>query len=192
LPLPHDNIALIAFGANLRAGDMLPAETISAAYGWLSGHGVTGLRMSALYATPSFPAGSGPEYVNAAAVVTLRNDWDAVAFLALLHKAEAAFGRERGSRWAGRTLDIDLLAWGDSVLPDAATQSRWRNLPATAQRETTPAELILPHPRLQDRAFVLVPLADVAPDWRHPLLGLTVRQMLAALDPADVAAARRL
>jgi 2-amino-4-hydroxy-6-hydroxymethyldihydropteridine diphosphokinase len=171
---------------------MMPAETISAASRWLSENGLPGLRMSPQYLTPSFPAGSGPDYVNAAAVVTLRNEMDAAALLALLHKAEAAFGRVRMTRWAGRTLDIDLLAWGDSVLPDAETQTRWRNLPLSEQYRMTPAELILPHPRLQDRAFVLVPLADVAPDWRHPLLGLTVRQMLAALDPADVAAARRL
>ena len=148
--------------------------------------------MSPLYLTPCFPAGSGPDYVNAAAVVTVRKNLDATALLALLHAAEAAFGRERLSRWAGRTLDIDLLACGDSVLPDAETQALWRNLPLAEQRRRTPDQLILPHPRLQDRAFVLVPLADVAPDWRHPQLGLTVLQMLAALDPAEVATARRL
>jgi 2-amino-4-hydroxy-6-hydroxymethyldihydropteridine diphosphokinase len=58
-------------------------------------------------------------------------------------------------------------------------------LPPDQQRLQTPDRLILPHPRLQDRAFVLVPLADVAPDWRHPVLGLTVAQMLARLPAAD-------
>ena len=84
-----------------------------------------------------------------------------------------------------RTLDLDLLAWGDSVLPDSATQDSWRALPPEAQVRAVPDGLILPHPRLQDRAFVLVPLADVAPDWVHPRTGLTVRQMLAALPAAD-------
>ena len=192
MDLRHDGHALIAFGANLPAGALAPAETICAAAAWLSGNGLTGLRMSPLYRTPCFPAGAGPDYVNAAGIVTLRQGMDCVELLALLHRAEAAFGRVRMTRWAGRTLDIDLLAVGDSVLPDSETQTRWRSLPAAEQRQKTPTELILPHPRLQDRAFVLVPLADVAQDWVHPLLGLTVLQMLAALDQTDVTAARRL
>jgi 2-amino-4-hydroxy-6-hydroxymethyldihydropteridine diphosphokinase len=61
-------------------------------------------------------------------------------------------------------------------------------LPPEDQARLAPDRLILPHPRLQDRAFVLVPLADVAPDWRHPLSGLSVDQMLQALPAEDVAA----
>ncbi len=91
-----------------------------------------------------------------------------------------------------RTLDIDLLAMGDSVLPDTKTQDSWRALAPEAQIRTTPDQLILPHPRLQDRAFVLVPLADVAPDWVHPRTGLTVLQMLDALPAADREAVKPL
>lgn len=84
-----------------------------------------------------------------------------------------------------RTLDLDLLALGDSVLPDRATQEGWASLPLADQSRLAPDRLVLPHPRLQDRAFVLVPLARVAPGWRHPVTGLTVADMLAALPQAD-------
>lgn len=94
-------------------------------------------------------------------------------------------GRTRDTRWGMRTLDLDLIAIGDAVLPDEKTQDHWRFLPPDTQRIAAPDRLILPHPRMQDRAFVLVPLADVAPDWCHPRLNLTVAQMLAALPAQD-------
>lgn len=192
MPQHHPARALIAFGANLPSREMTPSDTILSAAGWLSANGPLDLQLSALYHTPCFPAGAGPDYVNAAAIVTPRYNLDAKSLLQLLHRAEGVFGRLRTGRWAGRTLDIDLLAMDDSVLPDAETQARWRNLSRDDQRRLTPDQIILPHPRLQDRAFVLVPLADLAPDWCHPLLNLTVAQMLAATDPADRAAVRRV
>jgi 2-amino-4-hydroxy-6-hydroxymethyldihydropteridine diphosphokinase len=177
--------SLVAFGANLPFGGELPAETIRRAVEALAEEGLPVLALSPLYATPCFPAGAGPDYVNAAAIIDSQGMANVTSILAGLHRVEARFGRERVQRWGMRTLDIDLLALGDSVLPDAATQDSWRNLSPEAQIRTTPDQLILPHPRLQDRAFVLVPLADVAPDWRHPRTGLTVRQMLDALPQSD-------
>lgn len=144
--------------------------------------------MSHLYKTPCFPADAGPDYVNAAAKLTWRKGVTAAQILAVLHKVEAEFGRERLQRWGTRTLDIDLIAVGDSVVPDATTQDRWRNLPIQQQMLRAPDQLILPHPRLADRAFVLVPLLDIAPNWRHPRTGRTVRQMLTALPKPDIAA----
>ena len=147
--------------------------------------GFTGLRLGRMYTTPCFPAGAGPDYVNAAAAGPVPAGWDAARILAALHAVEAEFGRTRETRWGMRTLDLDLLAVGGQVLPDAATQDAWRDLDPALQRREAPDRLILPHPRIQDRAFVLVPLADVAPDWRHPRLGLTVAEMLARLPPDE-------
>ncbi len=75
----------------------------------------------------------------------------------------------------------------DSILPDRESQARWRELSLTDQMQQSPDQLILPHPRMQDRAFVLVPLADVAPNWVHPVLNLSVLQMLARCPAEDVA-----
>jgi 2-amino-4-hydroxy-6-hydroxymethyldihydropteridine diphosphokinase len=183
---------LVAFGGNQPLGEKLPEDLIPQAAGEVARQLDGDLVLSALYSTPCFPAGAGPDYVNAAALITLRRPVPADAVLQALHEVEARFGRQRTTRWAARTLDIDLLAMGSAVLPDLATQEAWRALPVSEQARRTPDRLILPHPRLQDRGFVLIPLADVAPDWRHPLLGLTVVEMVAALDPQARAEVIRL
>lgn len=180
MPPPADHL-LVAMGANLPIADQLPSVTLGLAAKALATAGIGGLRMSRLYATPCFPVGAGPDYVNAVAIAPIPVGWTADQTLALLHRIEAGFGRTRTNRWGMRTLDLDLLAFGVSVLPDAATHARWRDLPVGLQAKEAPDRLILPHPRLADRAFVLVPLADVAPDWHHPVTGLTTLEMLDAL-----------
>ena len=115
----------------------------------------------------------------------LDTDMSADTVLNNLHKIEADFGRERAVRWGQRTLDLDLISMDDAVLPDIETYMTWRHLPLESQVTEVPEGLILPHPRLQERAFVLVPLAEVAPDWVHPIAGLSVTQMLDALPKSD-------
>jgi 2-amino-4-hydroxy-6-hydroxymethyldihydropteridine diphosphokinase len=177
---------LVSFGGNLPGESGPPEVTIRAAMADIAAEIGPIAAASPLYHTPCFPAGAGPDYVNAA--IRLHVPGDPATLLAALHDIEARHGRARAQRWGMRTLDLDLLAVGDLVLPDPATQAAWRALSPDLQRMRAPDELILPHPRLQDRAFVLVPLADVAPDWVHPVLGLSVVQMRDRLPPADLAA----
>jgi 2-amino-4-hydroxy-6-hydroxymethyldihydropteridine diphosphokinase len=180
--------ALVALGANLPFGGLSPVETLKAALASLVVNDIQVVAVSRFFQTPCFPIGAGPDYVNAACVLRFSADATPETILMDLHRTEKQFGRERMRRWGMRTLDLDLLAINDSVVPDPKTQSAWRDLPTADQARLAPDELILPHPRLQDRAFVLIPLADVAPDWRHPLLGLTVLQMIERLPTADRAA----
>ena len=178
-----DQLSLIALGANMPVKGENPDDTLPRALRRLNDLGIAVAAQSRLYRTPCFPAGAGPDFVNAAAA--LRTDLHPQKLLELLHQVEAEFGRERHVRWGARTLDLDLLACGDTILPDPTEQRSWMNLPPEQQRTCAPDQLILPHPRLQERAFVLVPLRDVAPDWCHPVLGRTVRQMCASLPAPD-------
>ncbi len=145
---------------------------------------------SSLYRTPAFPAGSGPDFVNAA--FSVETDLNPREVLACLHDAEKRFGRVRQQRWAARTLDLDLIAYENQILPDLSTYSYWAELPLEEQQKKAPEELVLPHPRLHERAFVLVPLNDIAPDWVHPVTGKSVSQMLKSLPKSAKAEVCRL
>lgn len=134
-------------------------------------------KCSRLYRTPAFPAGVGPDFVNAA--VAIGTQLSPETMLDRLHEIETLAGRERKQRWGQRTLDLDLIAMDDLICPDWATFEHWLTLDAATQQTKAPDRLILPHPRMQDRSFVLAPLADVAPGWLHPVLGKTIGQMLA-------------
>jgi 2-amino-4-hydroxy-6-hydroxymethyldihydropteridine diphosphokinase len=156
---------LIALGANLpspRFGP--PRATLEAALAAIAAAGVRILRRSSWWESEPVPVSDQPWYVNGVAAVA--TDLEPVALLALLHRVEAEFGRIRGARNEARLLDLDLLAYGD-------------------RRREGPQPPLLPHPRLADRAFVLLPLAEVAPDWHHPVTGESVRQLTARLPPGQ-------
>lgn len=182
--------SVIALGANLSFDQTPPALTLRNAIQELARQGLIATAESRFYSTPCFPPGAGPDYVNAA--ISINGNLSEVDVLAVLHSVEELFGRQREQRWGMRTLDLDLICHGERVLPSLKEFESWRCLAPETQAKTAPSELILPHPRLQDRAFVLVPMADVAPDWRHPVLGKTVVEMLADLPPEDVAEVKPL
>ncbi|MSO65934.1 MAG: 2-amino-4-hydroxy-6-hydroxymethyldihydropteridine diphosphokinase [Alphaproteobacteria bacterium] len=151
---------LIALGANLASPAGPPAATLRAAVAEMPTHGVAVTALSRFYRSAPVPASDQPDFINAVAIV--RSALEPKALLDALLAIERHFGRERRVRWAARSLDLDLLAYDDQVVHEAA--------------------LTLPHPRLHERAFVLAPLCELAPAWRHPLLGLGACQFLAALD----------
>lgn len=152
---------LIGIGANLpRLEFGGPRETCAAALQALEGRGIHVRRRSRWYRSAPVPASGQPDFVNA--VAELETGLSPSALLAGFHWIEADFGRVRGLPNEPRIIDLDLLAYHDLSRAE-------------------PDGLVLPHPRLQDRAFVLLPLRDIDPTWRHPVLGDTVDVLIGRL-----------
>ncbi|WP_439630977.1 2-amino-4-hydroxy-6-hydroxymethyldihydropteridine diphosphokinase [Gemmata sp.] len=158
--------AYLALGSNL--GDRW-ANLTAAVRRLRAEPGVRVVAASEVYETAPLdcPPGSG-DYLNSA--VAVETDTSPEDLLKLLHRIEHAFGRVRAGVNAPRTLDLDLLLYADRVID-------------------TP-DLVVPHPRMHERGFVLVPLAEVAPDVVHPTLGKSVRELLAGVPSGDVRVAR--
>ena len=182
--------SILALGGNATSPVGDPAVTLSFALKALSERGVIIHRMSSLYVNPAFPKGSGPDFVNAVALID--SEYKPAELLDILHEVEAECGRVREKRWGPRTLDLDLVDAAGRVLPDREIYLWWRSLPLEKQTEQAPDDLILPHPRLQDRAFVLIPMLELIPDWKHPVSGLTVAEMVDRLPESDRNEVKRL
>lgn len=164
---------LIGLGGNLPHPEHGPPErTLEAALERLSARGVRVVARSRWYVTPPFPPSISPQpwYVNGVARLETEEEETPERLLQVLHEIEWSFGRVRQERWAPRWIDLDLLAHGDRVL--SAT-----GIHGVPQ---------LPHPRMAERAFVLLPLREVAPAWRHPVSGLTATEMLQTADASGV------
>lgn len=156
---------IIGLGANLPHPEYgAPAKTLEAALYQLELRGIQVIQRSSWYISPPWPASlSGqPWYVNGAAV--LHTDLDADRLLHVLHEVEWSFGRVRMERWAPRRIDLDLIAYHDE-----------RTAPCGIHGVAA-----LPHPRMSQRAFVLLPMQEIAPDWRHPESGLSIGDLVAA------------
>lgn len=164
---------LIAFGSNLRGVHGKPKAEIESAFAILPDFGIKLLKTSRLYRTPAVSPHEQPDFVNAVAAVD--TELDAEGLLAQLHEVENLFGRVRTIRWGERVLDLDLLDFRGAYIP--ATGKRG------ADAGTGKLPLALPHPAIRERAFVLLPLRDVAPEWRHPVTGEPVNDLIAALPP---------
>lgn len=160
---PENSVILVGIGSNLPHPEAGPPEEIcAAALDALDGRGVAVETRSRWYLSAPVPRSSQPDFVNG--VASVRTALGPEDLLAVLHDIEAEFGRVRSVPDAARTLDLDLLAY--------------RGLVRAA--EVPP---LLPHPRMAERAFVLLPLRDVAPDWRHPASGRDVSDLIGRLPP---------
>lgn len=160
---PSDRI-YIALGANLSHGACSPRATLALARLALTEAGLPVVAASSDWHSPAWPDPSDPPYVNA--VVEIASTASAREILDALHTIEARFGRERGIRNAPRPLDLDLID-------------------CRGERIEAEDGLVVPHPRATGRAFVLLPLAEIAPGWTDPVSARTITELIAALPQAD-------
>lgn len=155
---------LIGIGSNLAAPPFgSPEDTVSAAVAQLPATGIVVVLRSRWYLSEPVPPSDQPWYVNGVAAIATR--LTPAALLTALLALETRFGRRRSVPNAARTLDLDLLDYEG--------------------RQCASEHLTLPHPRLHERRFVLAPLAEIAPDWRHPRLRASASELLGRLGPGD-------
>ena len=153
----------VALGANMPFDGVAGPQLLARAVGAMQAAGLVPRALSGVWETEAWPQGSRqPDYYNAVAELDGAG-LEPQPLYAVLSQIERNFGRERREKWAPRTLDLDIVAMDRFV--------------------GTFDGITLPHPRMEDRAFVLAPLAEIAPDWRHPASGLAAGDLLAALAP---------
>ena len=171
---------LIALGSNKNLGPLKPLDILKKAIAELKQSEISLVSLSRFFESPAYPEGKGSNFVNSAIKIQVKCSSEEI--LQKLHKIEKKFNRKRDTRWGARTLDLDLLAQDGQVFPNEEIFRKWCNLPLVEQMKKSPKNLILPHPRIQDRAFVLLPLLDIEPNWIHPILGKTAFQMYEELN----------
>jgi 2-amino-4-hydroxy-6-hydroxymethyldihydropteridine diphosphokinase len=161
----------IALGANLpSAAYGAPRATLEAALDLLAAEGIVILRRSSWWQSGPQPASDQPDFING--VIEIETGLSPSALLACLHRVESACGRVRQDRWEARVLDLDLIDFRGQVQPGN-------------DRGGVP-EPVLPHPRLTERLFVLLPLQEIAPDWCHPVTGMGLAALIATARPLKI------
>jgi 2-amino-4-hydroxy-6-hydroxymethyldihydropteridine diphosphokinase len=158
-------LILIALGANLPSRHGQPHETLAAARRVMEARGLKIVRRSSTWLTAPVPVSDQPWYHNE--VVALETGLSPYALLETQQAVEHEFGRVRTVRNAPRVLDLDLIAYNDVVL--------------------SKPELIVPHPRMHKRAFVLLPLREIAPGWEHPVLHTVLSDLIDNLPEGQAA-----
>ena len=160
----------IGLGANLSTPEHpTPREVLIAALEVLPPIGIAVERRSRWYRSAPVPASDQPWFTNA--VILVSSALSPPELMAALHRVEDTLGRRRGERWAARPIDLDIIAYGSHVIDASGADDA----------------LVLPHPRMHERAFVLLPLREIAPDWRHPKTGAPVDQLCGDLNDNQVA-----
>ena len=172
-------LTIISLGSNAPGARGVPERTISNTLRVLQRRFGSGFRHSRLYHSAAVGRGLQPTYVNACAA--FRSDVAPAALLRFFKSLEATAGRRTraSGRWAPRPLDIDIIDFGGRI-------NNWQRPKSGLRPGRAPTSLILPHPLSHVRAFVLLPLVEVAPHWRHPALGLSAMQLIHALPVADL------
>lgn len=177
----------LAMGGNIPSAVGAALDTQIAACDLLGQAGVALEAVSFVYETRPVPPSGQPDFIN---IVLMANvSMGANELLGLCLDVETKLGRQRGERWSARTLDVDLLAYGDEILPD---RTQWRQVVGDPDPACILNVPVVPHPRLHTRGFVLRPMADIAPAWVHPILGRSVSEMLACLSPSELDGVTRL
>jgi 2-amino-4-hydroxy-6-hydroxymethyldihydropteridine diphosphokinase len=151
---------LIALGSNIDGPWGTPRSTLRKAISRLESRGCRVIKASSLIRTPPFGNTAQPDFVNA--VVRLKTRMSPEALLEHLQQMERMAGRVRREKWGPRTLDLDILDYEGII-----------------RGEPPP---VLPHPGIPERSFVLVPIAEIAPRWRHPVLRKTAKELLRQLE----------
>jgi len=167
---------LIALGSNLEKQNLSKLEIINTALGYFSHVNIILIKLSSFWESRSYPDRSQPNFINA--VTEVHSELNPYQILHELKIIEKKMGRKNKTRWGNRVLDLDIIGSGSTILPNNSEFNKWLKMPLQKQIKIQPNELILPHPRIQDRLFVLKPLDEVDPLWTHPVLNKTPLELI--------------